>query len=122
MYTKKEIEQLANDWKTNPRWNGIVRPYTPEEVIKMRGSIHLDYTLAKMGAEKLWKLFHTEPFIRALGAVTGCQAVQQVQAGLKAIYASGWQVAADGNDARATYPDLSLYPVQSMPHLAERLK
>jgi isocitrate lyase len=121
MYTKKDIDQLAQDWKTNPRWKGVERPYEAEEVIKMRGSIRFEHTLAKMGADKLWKLFHTEPFIRALGAVTGCQAVQQVQGGLKAIYASGWQVAADGNDAKHTYPDLSLYPVMSMPNLVQRL-
>jgi isocitrate lyase len=121
MYSKKEIDHLAREWDTNPRWKGVERPYSPEDVIKMRGSIRFDYTLARMGAEKLWQLFETEPFVRALGAVTGCQAVQQIQAGLKAIYASGWQVAADGNDARHTYPDLSLYPVMSMPHLVQRL-
>lgn len=121
MYTKKEIDHLAQDWKANPRWQGIIRPYEAEDVVKLRGSIRFEYTLAKLGADKLWKLFHTDPFVRALGAVTGSQAVQQVQAGLKAIYASGWQVAADGNDARHTYPDLSLYPVMSMPHLVDRL-
>lgn len=121
MYTQKEIEALEKEWKTNPRWKGITRPYTAEQVVKMRGSLPLDHTLATLGAEKLWKLFSTEPFVRALGALTGNQAVQQVQAGLKAIYVSGWQVAADANDAGQTYPDQSLYPVESVPHLIRRI-
>ena len=121
MYTKNDIEKLEYEWKTSPRWNGIERLYTAEDVIKLQGSIKIDYPLARMGAEKLWKLFEQEPFIRALGALSGNQAVQMVQAGLKAIYASGWQVAADANDAMQTYPDQSLYPVQSMPHLIKRI-
>ena len=121
MYTKKEIEDLEKEWKTNPRWKGITRPYTAENVIKMRGSLPLNHTLATLGAEKLWNLFSKEPFVRALGALTGNQAVQQVQAGLKAIYVSGWQVAADANDAGQTYPDQSLYPVESVPHLIRRI-
>jgi isocitrate lyase len=121
MYTQAEVQELEQCWKDNPRWDGIVRNYSAEDVIKLRGSFQLDYTLARKGAEKLWRLFEEEPFIRALGAVTGNQAVQMVQAGLKAIYLSGWQVAGDNNDALQTYPDQSLYPVMSVPHLIRRL-
>lgn len=121
MYTKEDIEQLEKEWETSARWKGITRFYSAEDVIKLQGSVKFDYPLARMGAEKLWKLFEEEPFIRALGALSGNQAVQMVQAGLKAIYASGWQVAADANDALQTYPDQSLYPVQSMPHLIKRI-
>lgn len=121
MYTSQDIEKVASEWKNNPRWNGIVRPYSAEEVVKLRGSLQIDYPLARIGANKLWKLLETESFIRALGALTGNQAVQQVQAGLKAIYVSGWQVAADANDSGETYPDQSLYPVLSVPHLIRRI-
>lgn len=121
MYTTEEIADLEHQWKNNRRWKGIERPYSGEDVLKLRGSIPLDYPIARLGAEKLWRLLESEPFIRALGAITGNQAVQMVQAGLKAIYASGWQVAADANDAAQTYPDMSLYPVLSMPHLVKRL-
>ena len=121
MYTKKEIAALEYDWKTNPRWKGITRSYDAEQVVRLRGSLSIEYTLAKIGAEKLWKLLETTPFIRAMGALTGNQAVQQVQAGLKTIYVSGWQVAADNNDAYQTYPDQSLYPVLSGPHLIQRI-
>lgn len=121
MYTSQDIEKVASEWKNNPRWNGIVRPYSAEEVVKLRGSLQIDYPLARIGANKLWELLETEPFIRALGALTGNQAVQQVQAGLKAIYVSGWQVAADANDSGETYPDQSLYPVLSVPHLIRRI-
>lgn len=121
MYTEKEIKELEQDWKTNPRWNGIKRPYSAEEVVKLKGSIHIDRPLARIGAQKLWNILKSEPFIRALGAMTGGQAVQQVQAGLKAIYVSGWQVAGDMNDADQTYPDQSLYPVTSVPHLIKRI-
>lgn len=121
MYTKKEVSDLATEWKTLPRWKGVLRPYSPEQVIQLRGSLKIEYTYAQLGAEKLWKLFEKEPFIRAMGALTGNQAVQQVQAGLKAIYVSGWQVAADANDAMETYPDQSLYPVLSVPHLISRI-
>lgn len=121
MYTKEEIDQLEREWQTSPRWKGITRLYSAEDVIKLQGSIKLDYPMARIGAEKLWKLLGEEPFVRALGALSGNQAVQMVQAGLKAIYASGWQVAADANDALHTYPDQSLYPVQSMPHLIKRI-
>src|SRR5262249_10294373 len=96
---RQEAEELANEWKTNPRWRGIERIYRSEEVIRLRGSVRLKHSLAEMGAERLWYLLHTEPYVKALGALTGNQAVQQVQAGLKAIYLSGWQVAADANSA-----------------------
>lgn len=121
MYTKNEISDLENDWKKNARWKGILRTYTAEQVVKLRGTLHIDHTLARLGANNLWNLLKKELFIRAMGAVTGNQAVQQVQAGLKAIYVSGWQVAADANDANQTYPDQSLYPVLSVPHLIHRI-
>ena len=115
-------EDLEKHWKEDPRWKGIKRPYSAEEVLKLRGSVKIAYTLAELGAKKLWKLLSTEPFVRALGAMTGCQGVQQVEAGLKSIYISGWQVAADQNDAGETYPDLSLYPLMSVPHLIRRIQ
>lgn len=114
-------EVLTNDWKTNPRWKGVERPYTAEDVLRLRGSIFIEHTLARMGAERLWDLLATEPYVNALGAVTGNQAVQQVQAGLKAIYVSGWQVAADANNAGSMYPDQSLYPADSVPNLCRRI-
>jgi isocitrate lyase len=107
--------QLEREWRTNPRWTGIERPYTPGDVVRLRGSVRIDYTLARMGAERLWTLLHEEPYVPALGALTGNQAVQQVKAGLKAIYLSGWQVAADANLAGEMYPDQSLYPANSVP-------
>ncbi len=112
---------IAHDWATNPRWKGIERTYTPEEVLRLRGSIHIEHTLARMGAERLWDLLHTDSYVNALGAVTGNQAVQQVQAGLKAIYVSGWQVAADANNTGMMYPDQSLYPADSVPNLCRRI-
>lgn len=121
MYTKQEVSELEKDWHNNTRWKGILRPYSAEAVVKLRGSLRIDYTLAKMGATNLWKLFEKEKFVRAMGALTGNQAVQQIQAGLKAIYVSGWQVAADANDAHQTYPDQSLYPVLSVPTLIQRI-
>ena len=121
MYTQKEVSELESDWKKNGRWKGIIRPYTAEKVVQLRGSLHIDHTLARVGAQKLWDLLENERFVRAMGAMTGNQAVQQVQAGLKAIYISGWQVAADSNDAYQTYPDQSLYPVLSVPHLLHRI-
>jgi len=105
----------------DPRWSGIKRTYSTEDVSRLRGSVQIEYTLAEMGARKLWELLHTEPFIAALGAVTGCQAVQQVEAGLKAIYVSGWQVAADANHAGQMYPDQSLYPADSVPTLVRKI-
>jgi isocitrate lyase len=110
-----------NDWKINPRWNGIERPYTQEDVDRLRGTLHIEHTLARLGAERLWELLTTEPYIAALGALTGNQAVQMVSAGLKAIYVSGWQVAADANLSGHTYPDQSLYPADSVPSLCKRL-
>jgi len=107
--------ELRNDWDHNPRWSGIERPYTSEDVVKLRGSIHIEHTLARLGSERLWRLFGEEPYIAALGALTGNQAIQQVQAGLKAIYLSGWQVAGDANLAGEMYPDQSLYPANSVP-------
>lgn len=119
---KTKAQELEDTWKKDERWKGILRPYKGEDVLRLRGSIQIEYTLASLGAKKLWKLLTEEPFIRALGAMTGNQAVQCVEAGLKSIYVSGWQVAADQNDSRETYPDLSLYPVQSMPHLITRIQ
>jgi isocitrate lyase len=112
---------LTHEWKNNPRWKGIERPYTAEDVLRLRGSIHIEHTLARLGAERLWELLQTEPYVNSLGALTGNQAVQQVQAGLKAIYVSGWQVAADANSAGQMYPDQSLYPADSVPNLCRRI-
>lgn len=109
------------EWSTNARWKGVERPYTAEDVLRLRGSIPIEHTLARTGAERLWELLQTEPYVNALGAMTGNQAVQQVQAGLKAIYVSGWQVAADANDAGTMYPDQSLYPADSVPNLCRRI-
>src|SRR5438876_4024566 len=117
----RSITELETNWKGNLRWNGIKRPYTAEEVIRLRGSIQIEYTLARLGAERLWNLLHSEPYVAALGALTGNQAVQQVKAGLKAIYLSGWQVAADANLAGHMYPDQSLYPANSVPHVVRRI-
>lgn len=118
---KERAAELQKDWETNPRWKGIKRPYSAEDVIRLRGSIDIEYTLAKRGAEKLWDLIHNEDYVNALGALTGNQAVQQVKAGLKAIYLSGWQVAADANLAGEMYPDQSLYPANSVPHVVRRI-
>ncbi len=112
---------LNDDWENNPRWRGIERPYTPADVLRLRGSVAIEHTLARLGAERLWDLLQTEQYVNALGAVTGNQAVQQVQAGLKAIYVSGWQVAADANNAGQMYPDQSLYPADSVPNLCRRI-
>jgi isocitrate lyase len=112
---------LSYEWQNNPRWKGVERPYSAEDVMRLRGSIHIEHTLARMGAERLWELLQTEPYVNALGAVTGNQAVQQVQAGLTAIYVSGWQVAADANNAGQMYPDQSLYPADSVPNLCRRI-
>jgi isocitrate lyase len=112
---------LEQTWGNDPRWKGIRRPYSPLEVVRLRGTVPIEHTLARLGAERLWSLLHTEPFIRTLGAMTGNQAVQMVQAGLKAIYVSGWQVAGDANAAGQTYPDQSLYPADSVPKLIARI-
>jgi isocitrate lyase len=114
-------EALKKYWETDSRWKGVERPYSAEDVLRLRGSVHIEYTLAKLGAERLWNLLHTEDFVRALGALTGNQAVQQVKAGLKAIYLSGWQVAADANLSGHMYPDQSLYPANSVPHVVKRI-
>ena len=113
--------ELQRVWDTDPRWDGVERTYTADDVIRLRGSVREEQTLAHRGAENLWNLLHTEEYIRALGAYTGGQAVQQVRAGLKAIYLSGWQVAADGNLAGQTYPDQSLYPANSVPAVVRRI-
>ena len=116
-----EAARLKKDWAENPRWRGIKRGYTAEDVVRLRGSIHIEHTLARRGAEKLWRLINDEPFVNSLGAMTGNQAMQQVKAGLKAIYLSGWQVAADANIAGEMYPDQSLYPANSVPHVVRRI-
>jgi isocitrate lyase len=115
------VSQLSRTWAQDSRWQGIRRTYKPEDVARLRGSVSIRHTLAEMGAERFWRLLQEEPFVAALGAVTGNQAVQQVQAGLKAIYVSGWQVAADANGAGQMYPDQSLYPADSAPNLVRRI-
>lgn len=121
MTTTEKINNLITEWTTNPRWKGIERPYTAEQVVKLSGSVKIDYTLAKLGAARLWHLLHSEHCVAALGALTGNQAVQQIQAGLKAIYLSGWQVAADANLSGNMYPDQSLYPADSVPAVVKRI-
>ena len=116
-----EIDALENLWKNDPRWAGIVRPYKAAEVLNLRGTLRIEYTFARIGAERLWRLLQTEDYVAALGALTGNQAVQQVEAGLKAIYLSGWQVAADNNLAGEMYPDQSLYPANSVPAVVRRI-
>ncbi len=115
------VEQLKKDWAENPRWNGIKRGYTAEDVVRLRGNMPIEYSLAQRGAERLWQLITTEPYVNCLGALTGGQAMQQAKAGVKAIYLSGWQVAADNNTYMAMYPDQSLYPVNSVPAVVERI-
>jgi isocitrate lyase len=119
--TLPTAEQLRLDWTNNPRWAGITRNYTAEDVVRLRGTVHIEHSIAKLGAEKLWKSLHTLDFVNALGALTGNQAMQQVKAGLKAIYLSGWQVAADANLAGEMYPDQSLYPANSVPQVVKRI-
>ncbi len=121
MNRDQEIAQIKKDWAENPRWTGITRPYSADDVYRLRGSVHIEHSLARRGAEKLWKLVNTEPFINSLGALTGNQAMQQVKAGIKAIYLSGWQVAADANSEGEMYPDQSLYPVNSVPRVVKRI-
>lgn len=121
MNKDEQIKAIEKDWAENPRWEGIKRPYTAEDVLRLRGSVPIEHTLAKIGAERLWKLMRETEYVNALGALTGGQAIQQVQAGLKAIYCSGWQVAADANIAGQVYPDQSLYPANSVPELVRRL-
>ena len=114
-------EQLRLDWTNNPRWTGIERPYSAEDVVRLRGTVAVEHSLARLGADKLWRYLQTEDFVNALGALTGNQAMQQVKAGLKAIYLSGWQVAADANLAGEMYPDQSLYPANSVPQVVKRI-
>ncbi len=114
-------KQLEKSWATDPRWQGIARPYSAKDVVRLRGTVHIEHSLARLGAERLWDLLHTEPYVKTLGAVTGNQAVQQVLAGLKAIYMSGWQVAGDANLAGQMYPDQSLYPCNSVPTVVREL-
>ncbi len=118
---KAAVAALEKDWAENPRWKGIKRAYSAEDVIRLRGSFPIEQTLARRGAEKLWRLVNNEPYVNCLGALTGGQAMQQVKAGIKAIYLSGWQVAADNNGYAAMYPDQSLYPVDSVPKVVERI-
>jgi isocitrate lyase len=118
---EQQAAALRHDWDTNPRWAGIGRGYTAEDVVRLRGSVQVEHTLARRGADKLWRLVNDEPFVAALGALTGNQAMQQVKAGLKAIYLSGWQVAADANLAGEMYPDQSLYPANSVPTVVRRI-
>ena len=121
MNRDQAIADIRNDWKSNPRWRGLQRPYSAEDVYRLRGTVQIEHTLARRGADKLWKLVNEEAFVNALGALTGNQAMQQVKAGLKAIYLSGWQVAADANLAGEMYPDQSLYPADSVPAVVRRI-
>src|SRR3954467_14313963 len=118
---EQQIAQLEKDWAENPRWKGIKRGYSAADVVKLRGSLDIEHTLARRGAEKLWNLINTEPFVNTLGALTGNQAMQQVKAGLKGIYLSGWQVAGDANSTGEMYPDQSLYPANSVPLVVKRI-
>ena len=121
MNMQPTAQQLQLDWDNNPRWAGIKREYSAEDVVRLRGTVHVEHSIARLGAEKLWKSVNSEPFVNALGALTGNQAMQQVKAGLKAIYLSGWQVAADANLAGEMYPDQSLYPANSVPQVVKRI-
>ena len=117
----EQVKKLEQDWSTNPRWKGVERTYSATDVVRLRGSVHIEHTLARRGADKLWKLVNEEDFVPCLGALTGGQAVQQVRAGVKAIYLSGWQIAADGNTSKTMYPDQSLYAVDSVPTMVKRI-
>jgi isocitrate lyase len=121
MQRNEQIRALEAEWADSPRWRGVERDYSAADVIRLRGSVQIEYTLARLGAEKLWRLVNQEKPLCALGALTGNQAIQEIQAGLKAIYCSGWQVAGDGNSAGQMYPDQSLYPVDSVPKMVERI-
>ena len=121
MEKKDQIQALVTDWLTNKRWKNIVRPYTAEEVVKLRGSYIIEHSIARLGAEKLWSKLNSQDFVSGLGALTGNQAVQEVEAGLESIYLSGWQVAADANLAGHMYPDQSLYPANSVPQVVKRI-
>jgi len=119
--TPRTAESIARQWSEDPRWQGITRSYAAEDVLRLSGSVEIRHTLAERGAERLWDLLHSEEYVSALGALTGNQAIQQVKAGLKAIYLSGWQVAADANLSGHMYPDQSLYPATSVPHVVQRI-
>ena len=121
MSREEQIKNLKDEWANSSRWKGITRKYSAEDVVKLRGSVQIEHTLARMGSEKFWRLLHQEDPVCGLGALTGNQAIQEVQAGLKAIYCSGWQVAGDGNSAGEMYPDQSLYPVDSVPKMVDRI-
>src|SRR6266704_1505933 len=121
MTTMTQNFDITATWKNDPRWSGIERPYTAQDVDRLRGTIHIEHSLARHGAERLWQQMQSEPYVNALGAMTGNQAMQMVQAGLQAIYVSGWQVAGDANTAGQIYPDQSLYPCDSVPSLVRRI-
>jgi len=121
MNRREQIEKLESEWAYSPRWKGITRSYSAEDVVKLRGTVNIEYTLARLGAEKMWRLVNRQDPLCGLGALSGNQAIQEVQAGLKAIYCSGWQVAGDANSSGEMYPDQSLYPVDSVPKLVERI-
>jgi isocitrate lyase len=121
MDRQQQSDTLSKSWESEPRWQGIARPYTAEQVVRLSSSVQIEYTFARLGAEKLWHLMHSEAYVQALGALTGNQAVQQVLAGLQAIYLSGWQVAADANTVGQTYPDQSLYPSDSVPVVIKKI-
>ncbi|HXV07771.1 MAG TPA: isocitrate lyase, partial [Burkholderiales bacterium] len=118
---EQAVAALKKDWAENPRWAGVKRGYSAEDVVRLRGSLKIEHTLARLGAEKLWRLCLERPFVNSLGALTGNQAMQQVRAGVPAIYLSGWQVAADANDSLSMYPDQSLYAVSSVPTVVKRI-
>lgn len=121
MSNREQIKALEKAWETNPRWKGVVRPYSAEDVLTLRGSIKIEHTLAKLGAERLWEKLNNQDYVAGLGALTGNQAIQEVQAGLEAIYLSGWQVAADANLGGEMYPDQSLYPANSVPAVVKKI-
>ena len=121
MDRQQQAKALAKSWESEPRWQGVDRPYTAEQVVRLRSSFQIEYTIAQLGSGRLWNLMNSEPYVQALGALTGNQAVEQVLAGLKAIYLSGWQVAADANTAEQTYPDQSLYPADSVPAVVRKI-
>ena len=120
-FSPRPAAEIANGWKLDKRWEGITRPYSEADVARLRGTLHIEHTLARAGAERLWNLLHARPYVNALGAMTGNQAVAQVAAGLEAVYVSGWQVAADANTAGEMYPDLSLYPANSVPQVVRTM-
>jgi isocitrate lyase len=121
MNKEEQIRKLESEWRDSPRWSGVKRDYSAADVVRLRGTVNIEHTLARLGAEKFWRLVNQENPVCGLGALTGNQAIQEVQAGLKAIYCSGWQVAGDGNSAGEMYPDQSLYPVDSVPKMVERI-